>query len=179
MFKMKTLQGEHIYLRALEPSDLDFLYALENEEAIWEVSHTSQPFSKYVLQQYLENSHRDIYEVKQLRLVICAAEDDKVLGFIDLFDFEPKHRRVGVGIIIFKEQDRGKGYAVEALQLLSRYVATHLNVHQIYANITADNERSKKLFENLGYQAVGVKKDWIYAAKGFKDEVLYQLILSS
>ncbi|HAT63056.1 MAG TPA: GNAT family N-acetyltransferase, partial [Flavobacteriaceae bacterium] len=38
-----TLQGEHMYLRALEPSDLDFLYQLENDESIWEVSNTTTP----------------------------------------------------------------------------------------------------------------------------------------
>ena len=44
---------------------------------------------------------RDIYEVKQLRLVICVSENDKAIGFIDLFDFDPKNQRVGIGIVIF------------------------------------------------------------------------------
>ena len=52
---MKTLQGEAVLLRALEHSDLDFLYKLENDESVWEVSNTSTPYSKYVLKQYLDN----------------------------------------------------------------------------------------------------------------------------
>ncbi|HAV55970.1 MAG TPA: GNAT family N-acetyltransferase, partial [Aequorivita sp.] len=46
---MKTLKGEHIFLRALELSDLDFLYILENDESLWEVSNTTTPYSKYIL----------------------------------------------------------------------------------------------------------------------------------
>ena len=105
---MKTLRGEHIFLRALELSDLDFLYKLENDESLWEVSNTTTPYSKYILKLYLENSHRDIYDVKQLRLVICKNDDETAVGFIDLFDFDPKHSRVGVGIVIFFRRGKKK-----------------------------------------------------------------------
>ena len=173
---MKTLQGDVILLRALEPSDLDFLYKLENDESVWEVSNTSTPYSKFVLKQYLDNAHRDIYEVKQLRLVICTCTDKRAIGFVDLFDFEPRHRRVGVGIVIFSETDRNKGYASEALQLIANYAFTHLKVHQLYANISEDNSVSIQLFEKLGYTLAGTKKDWLTASSGFKSELLYQLI---
>ena len=41
---MKTLQGNTITLRALEPEDLEFLFETENDESFWEVSHTQAPF---------------------------------------------------------------------------------------------------------------------------------------
>ena len=173
---MNTLKGEHIYLRALEPSDLDFLYKLENDETTWEVSNTFAPYSKYVLKQYLDNAHLDIFEVKQLRLVVCVAETDSAVGFVDLFEFDPKHRRVGVGIIIFARKDRQKGYASEALKLLLSYVFANLGVHQVFANITRDNEASIRLFEKLGFQLSGEKKDWIYVAGNYKDELFYQCL---
>lgn len=172
---MNTLTGTHILLRALEPTDLDFLYLLENDESVWEISNTTAPYSKYVLKQYLDNAHKDIYEAKQLRLVICTRDQQRPIGFVDLFEFDPKHRRVGIGIVIFAEEDRGKGYAREALELVCRYAFTRMEVHQIFANITADNSRSIQLFEHLGFRQAGVKKDWIISGPGFKDEILYQL----
>ena len=68
---MVTLKGQNIFLRALEPEDLEFVYAIENDEAIWEVSNTQTPYSKFLIRQYLENAHQDIYEAKQLRFAIC------------------------------------------------------------------------------------------------------------
>jgi diamine N-acetyltransferase len=62
---MVTLQGKSIYLRALEPADLEFLYAIENNESIWEVSNTQTPYSRFLIRQYLKNEHQDIYEAKQ------------------------------------------------------------------------------------------------------------------
>lgn len=172
---MQTLIGEKVFLRALEPEDLEFLYLLENEESIWEVSNTMNPYSKYILKQYLENSHRDIFEVKQLRLVICNVEDKNPLGFIDLFDFDPKNKRAGVGIIIFNESDRKKGYAKEAIELSCRYAFQHLDLHQLYAGITENNVSSVNLFEKIGFERSGIKKDWIFSEGKYKNEYFYQL----
>jgi len=174
---MLTLKGAHIYLRALEPEDIEFLYELENNPAIWEVSGTTTPYSKHVLKFYLENAHRDIYDVKQLRLSICN-KNKKVVGLIDFFDFDPKNRRVGVGLIVLKDKNRNKGIGAEALSLLCNYAFNSLDVRQLYANVMLDNAASIHLFKKSGFVEVGVKKDWIYFNGEYKDEILYQKINS-
>ena len=93
---MLSLQGEIISLRALEPEDLELLFNIENKKEFWEIITTITPYSKFILRQYLENSHRDIYDVKQLRLVICKAVDNEPVGLIDLFDFDPRHKRAAI-----------------------------------------------------------------------------------
>ncbi|TYA71475.1 GNAT family N-acetyltransferase [Seonamhaeicola marinus] len=172
---MITLKGEHIYLRALEPEDLEFVHDVENNEAIWELSNTQNPFSKYIIKQYIENAHKDIYEVKQLRLVISSYAN-VALGMIDLFDFDFKNKRAGVGILIKESKNRGKGYGEDALKVLIKYSFSHLNLHQLYCNISEDNKASIKLFEKQGFKQVGLKKDWNYNNGIFKDEHLFQLI---
>lgn len=171
---MATLLGKHISLRALEPSDLDFLFSVENNENFWEVSNTQLPFSKYVLSNYISNAHQDIYEAKQYRFVICDTNDSPI-GTIDLFDFDPQHFKVGVGILILPEYQE-KGIGSEALELVIDYAFTHINVHQIYANISSDNIKSISLFQKFNFQKVGEKKDWLFVNGEFKNEILFQLI---
>ncbi|MRH99876.1 GNAT family N-acetyltransferase [Kriegella sp. EG-1] len=172
---MMILKGDQIYLRALEPSDLEFLYELENDPEIWEVSGTITPYSKHVLKLYLENAHRDIYDVKQLRLCICN-NLGKVLGLIDLFDFDPKNRRAGMGIIIKQTVNRNKGIGSEAIKLMIEYAFEVLNLHQIFVNVASDNKPSIKLFEKMGFDQAGIKKDWNFTIDGFKNEILFQKI---
>jgi len=131
---MQKLKGEHICLRALEMADLDFLYELENNTAIWEISGTITPYSKHVLRTYLEHAHRDIYDVKQLRLVI-AEHSGTVLGLIDLFDFDPKNHRAGIGIVVSEDKKRNKGIGSEAINLLTEYAFAELDLHQVYVNV--------------------------------------------
>lgn len=171
---MGALHGKNISLRALEPEDLDFLFSAENDESFWEISGTQIPYSKYVLKKYIENAHQDIYEAKQYRFVICNTKNIPV-GMIDLFDFNPQHKRVGLGILILKEY-QAKGYGPEALEMLIDYAFTYLNVHQIFVNISAENDNSIALFEKFNFEKIGIKKDWIFANDKFKDEILYQLI---
>jgi diamine N-acetyltransferase len=172
---MITLKGEHIYLRALEPEDLEFIHEIENNEDIWEISNTQTPYSKYLIKQYLENAHKDIFEVKQLRLVISSYTNE-ALGMIDLFDFDFKNSRAGIGVLVKDSINRKKGFGKEALQLLINYSFKHLNLHQLYCNISEDNQASIKLFTSQGFNEIGLKKDWIFTNGNFKNEYLFQLI---
>jgi diamine N-acetyltransferase len=173
---MITLKGTNIYLRALEPEDLEFVYAIENNELVWEVSNTETPYSRFLIRQYLDNAHQDIYEAKQLRLAICLNNSQEAIGLIDLFDFDPKNNRAGVGILINDAQNRNKGIGSEALALIIDYSFEQLQLHQLYANIGTDNEISIQLFTKFGFQKIGIKKDWIKVNNRYKDELLFQLI---
>ncbi len=173
---MLTLSGQNIYLRALEPEDLEFVYAVENDESIWSISNTQTPYSRYLIREYLKNARQDIYEAKQLRLAICRQNTFKPVGLVDLFDFDPKNNRAGIGILIKDETHRNSGIGSETLALLIDYAFHRLDLHQLYANIDTQNSASLKLFANFGFVQIGVKKDWIFSNGVYRDEALFQLI---
>ena len=173
---MTTLKGNNIYLRALEPEDLEFIFTVENNEQIWEVSNTQTPYSRFLIKQYLENAQQDIYEAKQLRLAICKNNSVKPVGLVDLFDFDPKNNRAGVGIVINENEHRNQGVGQEALELLINYAFKQLNLHQLFANINSNNVASLMLFSKFGFQKIGVKKDWNFNQGKYSDEELFQLI---
>ena len=172
---MVTLKGKHIYLRALEPEDLEFIHTIENDESFWEISSTQTPYSKFLIKQYLENAHKDIYEVKQLRLVI-SSYGNVALGMIDIFDFDFKNNRAGIGILIKEPEDRKRGFGAEALKLLIYYCFNHLYLHQLYCNISEENTASINLFKSHGFKKIGLKEDWNLVNGGYKNECLFQLI---
>lgn len=166
------LRGENIVLRALEPSDLELVYQWENNSNIWKVSQTLSPFSRHTLSQYLANAHQDIFTAKQLRLMVEL--NNKAIGTIELFDFDPYNLRAGIGIWIADESERRKGYAKEALVLMIEYAFQQLHLNQLYCNIAADNNISINLFSALDFMLVGVKKKWNKTADGWQDELLFQ-----
>ncbi len=171
------LENDIIRLRAPELSDLDLLYQWENDTTTWIAGTTLTPFSKQVLAKYLETAQLDIFETKQLRLMIdLKKEKNRTIGSIDLFDFDPFHNRAGIGILIANKTDRGKGLASIALKILIDYCFEILGMHQLYCNIATDNAVSIKLFESNGFKLIGTKKDWSRQGKIFTDEYLLQLI---
>ncbi|MBC6696992.1 GNAT family N-acetyltransferase [Hymenobacter puniceus] len=170
------LHSDLVFLRPLEADDLDFLYALENDPAVWSVSDTLAPVSRYTLRQYLDNAAADLHEVRQLRLVLCATASGAAVGTIDLFAFEPLHQRAGVGVVVQASQRR-QGYAQAALQLMQPYARQVLRLHQLHCTVAADNAASLQLFTAAGFVPVGVRREWLRTAAGWQDAVEMQLLL--
>lgn len=165
-----------ISLRPLEIEDIDLLYEWENNMEIWNVSNTRTPFSKYILAEYLKESAKDIYETKQLRLII-QNKNGEAVGAVDLFDFEPYHMRAGIGILIHNAENRNQGYASDALNIIFEYAVEVLGLKQLFANISAKNEISIHLFEKAGFVNSGIKKNWIKTLSGWEDEMFFQKML--
>ncbi len=173
---LQALEHKNIRLRAIEPEDLDLLYKWENDTTVWYLSSTLIPFSKFTLSQYIESARQDIYEAKQLRLIIELKAEERPVGAIDLFEFDPFNLRAGVGILISDTEDRKKGYASEALETVIQYCFDVLLLKQLYCNITKDNTDSLQLFIRHGFVIAGEKKSWIKTQKGWLTEYFLQLI---
>lgn len=167
----------NISLRAPEPEDVDFLFQLENDRLLWHLSNTLTPFSRFDLEQFVMLPDKDIYVTKQARFMIVkeSVDNSKLIGTIDLFEFEPQHKRAGIGVVLM-ESERKKGIASIALELIIEYSFNVLNLHQLYCNIEETNSDSLKLFENSGFQLAGIKKEWNLRDGKWVDEHLLQLI---
>ncbi len=170
------LKNKDIVLRAVEPEDLEILYRWENSTVLWYHGNTLAPYSKLVLRQYINDSlEMDIYQSKQLRLMIDLVEEKATIGTIDLYDIDAHNRRAGIGILI-DDDYRRRGFAKQALELMSNYAFNFLYLHQIYAYIAQSNTNSISLFEKAGYQSVGILKDWLQRGEEFEDVYLSQLL---
>ena len=165
-------QLPQIHLRALEPDDLDMLYRIENNDALWRVGTTNVPYSRYVLHEYIANTRSDIYSDRQLRMMI---EDSRhqVVGIIDLVNFDPRHLRAEVGIVV-EEEKRRQGYATAAVREICRYAEQILHLHQLYVIVDMENTAALELFRKEGFKAVNTLQHWLSTGKEYHDAVLMQ-----
>ena len=171
-----NLEGRTTRLRALEPGDIDLMYAWENDTAVWSVSGTLAPFSRHTLERFIQEQQFDIFQTRQQRLVIETLGGIPV-GALDFFELDPINRRAGIGLLIHDDALRGKGYASDAVETACRYAREVLNLHQLWCNVGSDNAPSRRLFANAGVADIGVKRDWLWRPDGYGDEILLQKIL--
>lgn len=167
---------DRISLRQVEPSDAQLIYQWENDTSNWQVSDTITPLSQYQIEQFILNAE-DIFTSKQLRLMIDYHEfDTKItIGAIDLYDYDPRHRRAGIGILI-DEAYRNRGFALEALGLLEKYSFEVLRLHQLYCFVSEYNTSSIALFSRRAFELTGKRKEWILQEGKWIDQLQYQLI---
>ena len=94
---------------------------------------------------------------------------------LDLYDFDPHHRRAGVGILVDPLYQKN-GLATEALELLAEYAFSYLKLHQLFVHIPIGNEPSKALFARCGFTVTGILTDWITTKDGYSDVLTMQKI---
>lgn len=173
---MSRIQGETLILRAVEPLDASTMFIWENNPANWKVSHTEVPFAMHHIHQLIDQFSNPRAS-GHLRLIAELAVSNKAIGAIDLFDINFKHGFATLGILIAEEQERGKGYAEEALKLCIWYCKEHLELHNLQCFVQEDNAASINLFKKMGFREVGVRKEWYIYKERRMDEIFFQLCL--
>ena len=157
-------------LRKIEPSDLPFLYQWENDATMWADSDTHNPLSRHDLHQYIENTTGDIYRDGQLRLIIEESQlSTKVVGCIDLFDFDARNRKAAIGMYIAPEA-RGKGVGKQAVQQLLDYAFDFLHLRIVYAIISVHNIACSHIYEQMGFTPSSPLANWTLEG----DAILWQ-----
>lgn len=163
-----------IELRSPEPEDLAFLYQIENNTENWAVSNTRSTYSKQQLLDMILASHNP-FEAGQCRMVITS--NAKIIGTIDLFDFDPFHGNGSVGVFI-SETFRERGFAQEALGQFLAVCKNTFGMNSVLAQIDLENARSLKLFEKAGFIKVGELKNWRrVVGENRKSNGLFQIVL--
>ena len=164
-------------MRKIEPSDLPFLYQWENDATMWADSDTHNPLSRHDLHQYIENTTGDIYRDGQLRLIIEDSQlstlnsqlSTKIVGCIDLFDFDARNRKAAIGMYIAPDA-RGKGVGRQAVQLLLDYAFNFLHLRMVYAIISVNNVACSRLYEQMDFLPSSPLRAWTLEG----DAILWQ-----
>lgn len=162
-----------ITLRAVEPYDIEQIIEWENNTSLWQYSNTISPFSRHTIEEFVLNSSNDIYADKQLRMMIDS--ESQTVGCVDLFDFDPYHRRIAIGILI-QQQHRTKGYATQAIEQTIDFAFRKLELKQIYCDISKSNTETIKIFSKLGFKITGEKLSWRRNNGKWEDYYFLQLI---
>lgn len=166
-------------LRALEPEDIDQLLKWENDSKNWWLGTSITPYSRATLLKFATGDH-DLYRDRQLRYMLDYNNNEGdwvTVGAIDMYEFDVRNLRAGVGVIV-DTAHRRKGHARQGIELIKNYMNVHLGLNQLYAEIPSSNSTSIQLFRQLGFKECGVKKDWVRGMEGWEDVILMQLIFS-
>ncbi|MCQ2229146.1 MAG: GNAT family N-acetyltransferase [Bacteroidales bacterium] len=171
------LSGKLCFLRAVEPSDVEILYQIENDVTLWNDGSLSQPVTRFSIEGLVAQADADVYQTHQFRLMICDRLTNEEVGCVDFFDFDPHNMNGSIGIMVRKDY-RGRGYGCDALMTFVDYLFSHLHVHSLAATMRASNDVSQQLFLKCGFERVGVRREWVRTSCGYEDEVLMQRISS-
>lgn len=95
----------------------------------------------------------------------AEGEDGRLIGTLQFYKSGPCIHGLEIGYILHSEDDRGKGYASEALRLFSDLLfAEHPWCHRLQLIIETGNDASARLAENCGYASEGILRKAGYSS---------------
>ncbi len=118
--------------------------------------------------EYLEDS--------SLRLFVFAKDAEQtVIGNVSFTNFRRgplQATNLGYGL---GAMHVGQGLMTEAIELALRFVFGRLAMHRIEANYIAENVRSGRLLQRLGFVVEGFARDYLFIDGRWRDHVLTSL----
>lgn len=150
-----------VSLRALQPSDWPLLKTIELDAANQQFS-THTPASEADLKAFLLSDH-NLLKYAQYRWVICKAETNEGLGFIDVYDADFEHKTVWIGILIHRNFRR-LNWGSLALQSLSVLLPSK-GIETMFAEIQPNNPASKAFFIKNGFSEFAQNQENIVLRK--------------
>ncbi len=109
---------------------------------------------------------------------IYELQNMTMIGESILADIDHQHGTARFGITIGLDDYWGKGYGLEASQLVLDYGFRYLNLHNIWLNTTSFNERAQKAYRKLGFTQIGRRRGSLLVAGHRYDDIYMDLLAS-
>ena len=170
----QPLQSKRIQLRCLSEKDVTDSYVswLNNIEVNQFLEVRLEKHSRDSVKAFLQsvNASNDT-----LILGMFIEEGQKHIGNIKIGPINIHHKRAEIGLLIGDRNEWGRGYASEAIALLTNFGFQTLGLKKITAGCYSENKRSVKAFLKAGYKVEAcLPSHWI-TNKGPQDEILVGL----
>src|SRR5512139_1668414 len=128
---METSPKPSTYLRALETSDLERVFAWHNTPALYEnLGGNFRWVSHAVEEEWLRR--RSVYSGNEVNLAICTSDSQEHIGNIYLRDIDWVARHAELHIFIGVQDQRGRGYGESALRQALAHGFRDLGLQRIF-----------------------------------------------
>jgi len=170
------MQTERLLLRPILTADLPMLQQLANDRTrSRNFSDFPYPFTKKDASSFLSYIRRGQRKKTLRAFAVVDQRSNTFLGVIRLDAINARHKRAELFFWIGKKH-QGNGYGLEAASGLLTYAFRTMKLHRVQAEAFADNERSKKLLQKLGFHKEGCLRKSILRGNKQMDLVIYGLL---
>ena len=172
------LESERVYLREVRVTDVnENYYKWMNNPKITDFLESR--FSPNSLEKLREYVNSKLGDPNNIFLAIILKENNRHIGNIKLGPINWNHRFGDIGIIVGEDDCHGKGYASEAIKLLTKHAFNTLNLHKVTAGAYGNNIGSIKAFQKAGFEIEGKRKDYFFSNGQYVDMIIMGLLNNS
>ena len=167
------LHGDRVTLRPVRESDLDVLYEahadIRNRGAFFPLGVMSGPRFR---SQFAEHG----FWQKEEGMLLITGTEGEVAGHIEFFRPVSYWDAWELSYQLYDERFAGRGYATEAVQLMTDYLFATKQSDRIQLVIVPANAASRRIAEKCGFTLEGTARGAFFNDGRNQDVVLYSLL---
>lgn len=165
--------GDRIVLKTLDPDRIhqDYVRWMNDSEVTQYLACRDQEHSEESIRKYVSSMNES---PNNLMLGIYLKEDGTYIGNIKIGSIDPTHKNCDMGLLVGNKEEWGKGYAMEAIALLTKHAFEKLGLNKITANMLEHNQGSYRAFMKAGYREVGVFKRHVFFRGKYADLIYFE-----
>lgn len=167
-------RGEPVYLRALEPEDIERTLQWHNDAALYEFLGGAFRFvSRAVEEEWLKRKCGSAGG--EVNLAICVTKTGRHIGNIYLRNIDWIARHAEMQIFIGDVSQRRHGHGASALRQLTCHAFRTMGLQRMYLYVLADNAAAVQVYEKCGFVVEGRMRRHAFKAGQFKDVLVMGL----
>jgi [ribosomal protein S5]-alanine N-acetyltransferase len=99
-------------------------------------------------------------------MLLIVTPDDEIVGEIEFFPITNYLVGYELSYLLFGQEHAGKGYATDAVRLLTKYLFARLRINRLQLNIHPDNKASRRVATKAGYTLEGLMRGcWFHGGR--------------
>jgi len=167
------LHGNSIRLRPVRENDLDQLYSFHLD-----IDNRGDFFPRGVLAEpaFCRQFQETGFWSKDEGMLVIVSQQEEILGHIEFFKTVNYLDEFELSYQVYATEQRGKGVATEALNLLVRYLFETRQVNRIRLVIHPQNLASRRLAEKCGFKHEGTARGAWYNRGRHQDVEIYAIL---
>ena len=149
------LKGELVRLTVLTKDDLPTFSRWYEDagfsrllDAVPAVPKSREQWGKW-LEETENNANTYVFGIRLI-------QGDELIGYAELDGILWNHRNCWIGIGIGERENWGKGFGLEAMNIILKFTFHELNLHRVQLSVFSYNHRAVSLYEELGFTKEGV-----------------------
>jgi RimJ/RimL family protein N-acetyltransferase len=173
---MAWLAGERVTLRAWERDDVRLRWEADQTPDAHEPRMRDWHEPPVSLQRREQEFDAQQSEPDPTVVALVIETDGHVVGDINIFDIDQRNRSAIIGLSIWHGEDRGRGYASDAMRTMLAWAFDQMNLHRIELTVDPRNIAARRVYEKMGFVEEGRRREGHFDGGRYTDEVMMGLL---